>query len=93
MAKSILQQGDPRCFFCGSQRNLEAHHCLGGVANRPLSEKYGLWVYLCQEHHTGKKGAQYEKDLNRLLKQQAQIAFEAIHGHDLWMEVFRKNYL
>ncbi len=92
MTRSILQD-EKVCYLCPRSFGLEKHHILSGVANRRLSEKYGLWVYLCQEHHTGKKGAQYEKDLNRLLKQQAQIAFEAIHGHDLWMKVFRKNYL
>lgn len=93
MSRSIMQQGDPRCFFCGSRRNLEAHHCLGGVANRKLSEKYGLWVWLCHEHHTGTDGAQYEKEKNLALKRLAQTAFEARHGHDKWMETFRKNYL
>lgn len=90
--KSILQQGE-RCFICGARANLEEHHIFGGVANRPLSEKYGLKVLLCHEHHTGDHGAQYDKDLNRKLKRLAQIAFEARHSHAEWMEVFRKNYL
>ena len=93
MAKSILQQGEPRCFFCGRMDGLERHHCLGGVANRPLSEKFGLWVWLCYEHHTGTDGAQYAKEKNMELKQLAQIAFEARHSRAEWMEVFRKNYL
>ena len=88
-----MQQGDPRCFFCGSQRNLEAHHCLGGVANRPLSEKYGLWVWLCHEHHTGTEGAQYNAALNRQLKMDAQYAFEQKYDRETWMKVFGKNYL
>lgn len=92
MSKSILQN-DKVCYLCPRTFSLERHHIMSGFANRRLSEKYGLWVYLCQEHHTGKKGAQYEKDLNRLLRQQAQKEFEAIHGHALWMAVFGKNYL
>ena len=90
--KSILQQGE-RCFICGARVGLEEHHIFGGVANRPLSEKYGLKVLLCHEHHTGDHGAQYDKDLNRKLKRLAQIAFEARHSHEEWMQVFRKNYL
>ena len=39
------------CYFCGSTQGLERHHCFGGVANRPLSEKYGLYIYLCQKCH------------------------------------------
>lgn len=72
---------------------LECHHILGGTANRRLSEKYGLTVMLCQEHHTGKDGAQYNRQLGDSLKRLAQIAFEARYSHDEWMNVFRKNYL
>jgi hypothetical protein len=87
-----MQQSE-RCYICGRQTTLERHHVLGGVANRPLSEKYGLWVWLCHEHHTGTNGAQYNKDLNQRLKRLAQIAFEARHSHKEWMDTFRKNYL
>lgn len=92
MARSILQK-DKVCYLCPREYGLERHHIMAGTANRRISEKYGLWVWLCQEHHTGKEGAQYEKDLNRLLKRQAQRVFESIHGRGLWMDVFRKNYL
>ena len=92
-SKSIMQQGDPRCAVCGCRVNLERHHVLGGVANRPLSEKYGLWVWLCQEHHTGPRGVQYDKERNQAFKRLAQIAFEARYSHDEWMQVFKKNYL
>ena len=88
-----MQKGDPRCFICGRITELERHHVLGGVANRPLSEKYGLWVWLCREHHTGKAGAQYDRKTGDSLKRLAQIAFEARYSHDEWMNVFRKNYL
>lgn len=64
-----------------------------GVANRPLAEKYGLWIWLCQEHHTGKDGVQYNRKMADSIKGLAQIAFEARYGHDEWMQVFRKNYL
>ena len=66
---------------------------MAGVANRKLSEKYGLTVFLCHRHHTGDAGAQYDKEMNLRLKQDAQNAFERLHGHEAWMEIFRKNYL
>lgn len=91
-SKSIVQHGE-MCFLCGRTAGLERHHIFGGVANRPLSEKYGLWVWLCHECHTGTEGAQYIKSKNIQLKRLAQIAFEARHSHDEWMEIFRKNYL
>ena len=93
MAKSIVQQGDPRCFFCGRRTELERHHIYGGVANRPLSEKYGLWVWCCHEDHTGKDGVQYNRTKAESLKRLGQIAFEARHSHLEWMQIFRKNYI
>lgn len=92
MGKSILQR-EKRCFFCGREFGLEEHHVLGGVANRKLSDQYGLTVWLCNEHHTGKNGAQYDKGKNQSLKSLAQIAFEARHSHEEWMQIFKKNYL
>ena len=72
--------------------DLERHHILAG-SNRKWSEAYGLTVTLCHEHHTGKNGAQYNRQLGNSLKRLAQIAFEARHSHEEWMEIFRKNYL
>lgn len=52
-----------------------------------------MTVMLCHEHHTGPQGAQYNRKLGDSLKRLAQIAFEARHSHDEWMQIFRKNYL
>lgn len=92
MSVSILRN-EKECYVCGGMRDLEQHHILSGTANRKLSEKYGCWVWLCHDHHTGPRGAQYDKALNLRLKQEAQQAFEALHGHEQWMQIFRKNYL
>lgn len=91
-SKSIVQKGE-RCFLCGRMTDLERHHVMSGTANRKLAEQYGLWVWLCHECHTGKDGAQYNRQKADSLKRLAQIAFEARHSHGEWMEIFRKNYL
>ena len=90
--KSILQS-DKSCYLCGSVHGIEEHHIFAGMANRPISEKYGLKVWLCHNHHTGAHGAQYDRDLNQLLKQEAQKAFEIHHSREEWMELIRKNFL
>ena len=90
--KSILQT-DRSCYFCGSVVGLEEHHIFAGVANRKISEKYGFKVWLCHIHHTGAHGAQYDQELNLLLKQEAQKAFEVHHSRAEWMDLIRKNYL
>ena len=92
MADSIMQK-EKCCYFCGTVNGLEKHHVFAGVANRPISEKYGLWVYLCHYCHTGKNGAQYDKDKNKKLKRDAQRAFQKIYGRPYWMRLIRRNYL
>lgn len=94
MAKqSIIQRGDERCFICGRVTGLERHHVMSGTANRKLSEKYGLTVMLCREHHTGDSGVHKNRKQADSLKRLAQIAFEARYSHDEWMQIFKKNYL
>ena len=92
MKQSILQR-DKVCYFCTRTFGLERHHIFAGVANRKLSEKYGFWVWLCHKCHTGKDGAQYDPLKNKLLKMDAQTAFERTHTHAEWMKIFGKNYL
>ena len=92
MSESIMQT-QKECYLCGRKTCLERHHILSGVANRKLSEKYGLWVYLCHDCHTGTDGAQYNPEKNRELRKQAQIAFEELYGHQKWLSVFMKNYI
>jgi Zn-finger protein len=92
MSKSILQD-EKECYLCGKKTGLEMHHVWGGVANRPISEKYGLKVWLCHECHTGNEGAQYDKMKNLQLKQDAQYAFEREHTRAEWMKLIGKNYL
>lgn len=93
-SKSIIQQGDPRCFFCGKRTGLERHHVMSGTANRKLAEKYGLWIWCCDFHHLDpKEGVQYNREKADRLKAMAQIAFESRYSHEKWMETFRKNYL
>lgn len=92
MSRSIVQ-AEKECWFCGSRVTLEKHHIFAGVANRKISEKYGLKVWLCHRHHTGDGGAQYDPEKNLQLKQEAQKAFEKEHSRELWMKLIRKNYL
>jgi hypothetical protein len=66
---SILQD-KKECFRCHNADQLEIHHIFFGNANRKLSERDGLKVYLCAKHHRGVYGVhgKYGKDLNLYLK-------------------------
>lgn len=93
MGKQSILQNERSCYLCGKVIGLEKHHIFAGVANRPISENYGMWVYLCQSCHTGRNGAQYNREKNLKLKRDAQKAFQDIYGKKLWMQLIRKDYL
>lgn len=92
MAKSIICN-TKECYFCGSRGNLHKHHIMGGP-NRPLAEKDGLWVYLCQPHHVCSPYAVHvNRDKSLELKIEAQRAYEKLYGHDAWMCRYGRNYM
>lgn len=67
---------------------------MGGTANRKLSEKYGLKVYLDPDHHRyGPEAAHKNAEVADLLKKEAQKAFERTYPELSFREVFGKNYL
>lgn len=77
--KSVIQI-EKRCFVCGTTLNLHDHHIFYGTANRKMAEKFGLKVFLCQEHHTGSHGVHFNKALDEGLKMLAQSKFEELYG-------------
>ena len=95
--ESIIQGGnDLECWFCGNQYKPELHHVIHGTANRCLSDKYGLYVFLCAECHTGTYGVhgKYGHDRDVTLKKVAQRAWEAVYGsRDEFRAIFGKSYI
>ncbi|MBQ0113854.1 MAG: hypothetical protein KBT03_12050 [Bacteroidales bacterium] len=99
-AKSIMQRKDGTCYLCKwlhddwTRHELHEHHVFGGVANRTLSEQYGLKVYLCLEHHLmGAEAVHKNKDSMDLVRREGQKAFERNYPELDFVEVFGKNYL
>lgn len=91
--ESIIQK-EKHCLVCGTTFNLHSHHCIYGTANRKLSEKYGLKVWLCQEHHTGNEGVHFNKKFDTYVKKLAQVHFENVHGsREDFRRIFGKSYL
>lgn len=90
---SVLQD-KKECYFCHSTYGLESHHCLFGTANRKISEKYGLKVWLCNNHHTGKAGVHRNNDFALVLKRLAQTYYEEHIGtREEFIKEFNKSYL
>lgn len=90
MSKSILQT-EKKCYVTGAEYNLDLHHCMTGIANRKLADKWGLVVWLRHDIHMNLHDR--DKELEIRLKQDAQRAFEKLYGHDKWMSLFRKSYI
>lgn len=104
MARSIMQR-TKECYLCRkaaeaagfygalTDKGLHRHHVIFGKGYRNLSEQYGLWVYLCYEHHEGDGGVHKNKEINVELRQQAERAFLKEHTIDQWRRIFTRNYL
>lgn len=91
--KSIIQR-EKECYVCGKTTDLHDHHIFFGTSNRKQSEKHGMKVWLCQEHHTGNEGVHFNKGLDITLKRTAQVYFEThIGNRDQFREIFGKSYL
>ena len=72
----------------------DEHHVVFGTANRNLSEKYGLKVYLCPEHHTISDECPHRNhEIARLLQREAQKAFEKHFPALDFLKIFGWNYL
>lgn len=89
--KSIVQE-NKECYFCGTTQCLELHHIFEG-RNRQNSEKYGLKVYLCHDHHNEPRiGVHFNPIHMKLLKIIGQLYFEKTYDED-FLDIFRRNYL
>lgn len=91
--KSIVVKDMQHCLICGSPY-IHIHHCFYGTSNRKISDKLGLVVPLCQEHHTGNNGVHFDRQLDMLVKTMAQGAFEKqIGSREDFMRLFGRSYL
>lgn len=92
-------ENNKKCFICGRNGHgdrLERHHIFGG-ARRPLSEKYGLVVYLCGErcHRIGEYSAHQNAEVAQYLHKYGQQKAMQEQGWstEKFIEIFGKNYL
>ena len=97
IAKSIIQPEKDRCYLCGGNGGyfgLDEHHVFNGTANRKLSEKYGLKVYLCHDScHLN--GVHHNAELNNQLKAKVQEKAMKHYGWSTeeFIKIFGRNYL
>lgn len=92
MRDSVLVKDMDHCLICGKDV-INRHHVFFGTANRKLADEDGLWVPLCQRHHTGREGVHFNLDFNRQLKKWAQGIYEKDHTRAQFIQRYGKSYL
>ena len=97
--KSIIQEDREHCFICGGRANgdpLDEHHVYGG-ANRTISERYGLKVYLHHNkcHIFGKQSVHQNAEVGKMVKQVVQERAMQYYNWtvDDFMRLIGKSYL
>lgn len=78
--------------ICHATRNLHRHHVFPG-SNRQRSEKHGMCVWLCFDHHTGDHGVHNDPALDKMIRAWAQTQFEKTHTREEFIKIFRRSYL
>ena len=91
--RSIISN-ERECIICKTTYNLHRHHCIYGAGRRKLSEKYGLWVYLCARHHNmSNDGIHFNSKLDRKIKAYTQKRFNEVYPELDFLKIFGKSYL
>lgn len=96
---SIIQKDKSHCLMCGGNGGywgIEEHHVFSGYGIRPLSEKYGLKVYLCHHCHNEPPNGVHQNKKRRLLLQR--VVQKRAMQHYGWtteefIRIFGKNYI
>ena len=90
--KSVFTEDLEHCYLCGKPRD-HLHEIIYGK-NRINSIKYNFVIPLCANHHTGKDGIHFNKDLDLYYKRLCQIYFENNIGNRIeFIKIFGRNYL
>lgn len=85
-----IMQTDKECFITGATENLDKHHIYHGP-RRKAADRWGCWIWLRHDIHMDLH--QRNTALDRKLKKACQKRFEALYGHEKFMQVFGKSYL
>ena len=96
-----MQPKDGRCYLCMklhddySVKPVHEHHVIYGTANRKLSEKYGLKVYLCisKHHEWGNEAVHINPRIRWMVCADAQKAFEKAYPGQSFRKIFGRNYV
>lgn len=89
---SVFTDDLEHCLLCGKPRE-HLHEIIYGK-NRINSIKHNFVIPLCANHHTGKDGIHFNKDLDLYYKRLCQIYFENNIGNRIeFIKIFGRSYL
>lgn len=89
---SVFTNDLEHCCLCGKPRE-HLHEIIYGK-NRINSIKYNFVLPLCANHHTGKDGIHFNKELDLYYKRLCQIYFENnIGNRKEFIKIFGRSYL
>lgn len=94
--KPSLYGSDRECFICRSPY-VEQHHIYPS-SRRPISDREGCTVWLCHEHHQGRNGVHFDKELDAFFRADCQRRWERREGisdpeHRDFIALMGRNYL
>lgn len=94
-----MQKDKGFCYLCRMlngdtfPKQTQEHHVCFGTANRRLSEKYGLKVYLCLNHHTvGPEAVHNNHENARILQREAEKVFEENFPGESFIKIFGRSF-
>lgn len=91
-SRSVIQTNGDYCYMCGKPSQC-THHCIGGVAYRKKSDKYGFTVRLCNDCHRFVH-ANINKGFSLMLRQECQRYYEEhIGSREDFIREFGKSRL
>ena len=93
--KSIIQS-EKECYITKTTSNLQEHHVFNGTANKKLSEKYGLKIWLHQDWHNDTSYSIHgDQSLDDKIKAEIQQKAMDYYGWSVedFIRIFGKNYI
>lgn len=89
---SVFTDDLEHCILCSKPRE-HLHEIIYGK-NRINSMKYNFVIPLCANHHTGKEGIHFNRELDLYYKRLCQIYFENNIGNRIeFIKIFGRSYL
>ncbi len=86
---SIIYQDLTKCCVCGSKIGIELNEIFEG-AYRQTSIKYGMVAPMCETCH---KRFHNDRLFNLYYKKKFQTQFEKLYSHDLFISLFKQDYI